>query len=264
MDSTYYDHPRSYVKELPKKFFLKFCDFALCYGSRSKEYLQMLGMRADRLQIRCQAAPAERLLAARAKQNIADGIPEGQKYFLYVGRLSPEKRVEDLIAAFAALLPATRTGTKLVIVGGGPSEAALKNLAKETGLAEDILFLGPMKMEEIVPYYAAAFALVLPSSSEPWGLVVNEGLLFGCPAIVSDVCGCAPDLIVPDQTGLIFSSKDVEDLSAKLARMIELSPRRQKMAEECIALISNFTPKSAATQMLAGILRSQQTGAEAR
>ena len=64
-------------------------------------------------------------------------------------------------------------------------------------------------MEEIGRLFERGAALVLPSHSEPWGLVVNESLSYGCPVVVSDICGCVPDLVLDGVTGYSFPVGDV-------------------------------------------------------
>ncbi|WP_425507198.1 glycosyltransferase family 4 protein [Thermomonas carbonis] len=80
-------------------------------------------------------------------------------------------------------------------------------------------FAGFLNQSEITAAYAAADCLVLPSDhGETWGLVVNEAMACGLPALVSDQVGCAVDLIVAGHTGDVFPCGDVAALSAMLAR----------------------------------------------
>lgn len=253
MDSTAADHPRYWFKELPKKFFLRFCDFALCYGTRSKEYLQQLGMPSRRLFLRCQAAPVKQLLAVSRQVAVPPRDVREAPYFLYVGRLSPEKGLEDLLAAYAGFCRAGHEHD-LLIIGGGPMESQLKQQTTELGLAHKVRFLGPMDMASIVPFYMHAYALVLPSLSEPWGLVVNEAMLFGCPVVVSDNCGCVPDLVKPMSTGLVFRAGDSRDLENALVQMAAMKETRAAYGDRCRVLIEAFTPRAAAAQMLDGAL----------
>ena len=78
--------------------------------------------------------------------------------------------------------------------------------------------------------YAAADCLVLPSDIESWGLVVNEAMATGLPAVVADRVGCAPDLIVPGETGEIAGRGDVDDLGARAASACAIAAARASMA----------------------------------
>jgi len=103
-----------------------------------------------------------------------------------------------------------------------------------------------------VPHFLSSVALVLPSRSEPWGLVVNEALSYGCPVVVSDRCGCVPELVIEGVTGYGFETGDIEALSAALLSVSRLSEDRATTAGKCIDVVSAFTAERAASRMLEG------------
>jgi glycosyltransferase involved in cell wall biosynthesis len=80
-------------------------------------------------------------------------------------------------------------------------------------------FAGFLNQTEVSKAYVAANVLVLPSESETWGLVVNEAMACGLPAIVSDTVGCAPDLIEKGRTGYVFPVGRTEVLAEKLSQL---------------------------------------------
>jgi glycosyltransferase involved in cell wall biosynthesis len=123
--------------------------------------------------------------------------------FLYVGRLSPSKRVHDLIRAFA-IFNARYADSELRVVGTGSEiyRARLMNLAGELGVANCISFLGHLPSGEKHGEMAEARALVLGSVREGWGLVVIEANTHGTPAIAYDVPGLR-DSIQDGKTGLL-------------------------------------------------------------
>src|SRR5204862_3444285 len=89
-----------------------------------------------------------------------------------------------------------------------------------------VRFCGFRNQRELSPYYHAADLVVLPSRhSETWGLVINEGLHHGVPAVVSDAVGCAPDLIESNVTGEIAAADSVESLAAAILRAQPLIDR---------------------------------------
>jgi glycosyltransferase involved in cell wall biosynthesis len=80
-----------------------------------------------------------------------------------------------------------------------------------------VTFAGFLNQSEIVRAYVAADCLVLPSDAgETWGLVVNEAMACGLPAIVSDQVGCGPDLVTEGVTGSIFPMGDLGALAQRL------------------------------------------------
>lgn len=130
--------------------------------------------------------------------------------FLYVGRLASVKNLSFLIRVF------NDTGLPLTIVGGGEEEAMLKAIA-----GPEIHFMGYVENEELSEVYAAHDVLILPSAYEPWGLVVEEALCHGLPAIVSDKVGCGPDLIAVTGCGEIFIHDDTKSLRDAIRKIEE-------------------------------------------
>jgi glycosyltransferase involved in cell wall biosynthesis len=95
-------------------------------------------------------------------------------------------------------------------------------------------------------------AMILPSYREPWGLVVNEALSFGCPVVVSDICGCVPELVNEDVTGYSFRAGDVGALAQAMSKALLLSKDRAAVALRCLDVIAKFTPEHAAAKILRG------------
>ena len=118
---------------------------------------------------------------------------------------------------------------RLVLVGAGPDEGALKKLAQDLGVSAQVLFTGYVTPEEIPQYYAAADLFVLPSYSDVWGLVVNEAMVAGLPVIVTRDVGAAEDLVEHGGNGFIVDAKDSSALAKALASLLENQPLRKTM-----------------------------------
>jgi glycosyltransferase involved in cell wall biosynthesis len=253
-DATKHDRRRALWKEIAKRFFFARCDGFLCYGTRSREYLMSYGVPEAKIHARCQAA------ALPHGYNSAEilsryGVPNsgfsGAPRYLYVGRLSAEKGIDCLLNAFSVVRTKLR-GAQLDLIGAGTLESALLERISELGLQAAVTLRGPMKLSDIAPQFARSVALVLPSYSEPWGLVVNESLSYGCPVVVSSHCGCVPELVIEGVTGYSFEAGNSDALSAALLEAIGLSEDRAATARHCMSVISPYTAKHAATQMLEG------------
>lgn len=132
------------------------------------------------------------------------------KTFLYVGRLSPEKNLPLLLSVFKK-----HSNLQLNIVGFGPQEKELKSSA-----TANIHFWGAIDNQKLAPIYQQADVFILPSKSEPWGLVIEEALNNGTPVIVSDRVGCKDDLVNND-TGLVFQSGNADDLERCVCQMLD-------------------------------------------
>jgi glycosyltransferase involved in cell wall biosynthesis len=161
----------------------------------------------------CTAARA--LRHERAALRKCWGIPEHATCFLFAGKLEAKKRPLDLVRAMASL---AGTEAHLLVVGSGALLRDARELAER--LRVPASFAGFLNQSEMPKAYVAADCLVLPSNEgETWGLVVNEAMACGLPAVVSDRVGCAPDLVLPGETGMIFPFGDVDALARVLKRL---------------------------------------------
>jgi len=256
-DSTLADRPKVAWRELAKRGFFRLCNGFFCYGIRSKEFLMSYGVSESKIAYRCQAAAlphgyGKDKVLAHYRSNWHVRVDEPR--FLYVGRLSIEKGLDDLFAAFCTL-HRRFPGARLDLVGAGPLADDLKRRVANLNMTHAISFLGSKSLEEISGLFQTCTALVLPSHSEPWGLVVNEALSYGCPVVVSSACGCVPDLVREGVTGYAFESGNSDDLVKALDSVRHLSGDREAVARNCLEVVADYTPERAATQILDGCVR---------
>ena len=110
---------------------------------------------------------------------------------------------------------------EVVFAGSGELEPELRQIAADASVRAE--FMGFVNQSELPAVYGAADLLVLPSDGrETWGLVVNEAMACGVPAVVSDAVGCAPDLVEPGATGAIFPLGDVAALATAIETVLSL------------------------------------------
>jgi glycosyltransferase involved in cell wall biosynthesis len=156
-------------------------------------------------------------LAKRGELRARWSIPQDAFCFCYAGKLEPKKRILDLLAALRLAHGNSATPMHLLVVGTGELMTHARAMAAEDNLP--VSFAGFLNQSEIPSAYAAADCLVLPSDyGETWGLVVNEVMACGRPAIISDRVGCGPDLVIENVTGAIFPFGDVAALAERLVR----------------------------------------------
>lgn len=155
------------------------------------------------------------------------GIPEAACCFLFAGKLEPKKRPQDLLAALEHVQRSSAYPVHLLIVGSGPLDAQLRSQVEAAQLP--VTFAGFRNQTGMPAAYAAADCLVLPSEyGETWGLVVNEAMACGLPAIVSDHVGCGPDLVHHRETGFIFKCGDVSELARVMCAFMALSAEQRR------------------------------------
>lgn len=144
-------------------------------------------------------------------------VPEDCVCFLFVGKVQQKKRPLDLLKALD-VLKAEGHKIHLLIVGTGELLDEAKRFAAERRLPAS--FAGFLNQSELPRAYVATDCLVLPSDyGETWGLVVNEAMACGLPALVSDRVGCGPDLIQDGVTGRVFPFGDVKALAKQLGEL---------------------------------------------
>jgi glycosyltransferase involved in cell wall biosynthesis len=139
------------------------------------------------------------------------GVDPGDLVVLSVARLAPEKGLDTLIRAIAAV---DDQHLVLALVGDGPEREKLARLAEELGVRA--VFVGDAAWERIVEVYVAADVFALLSLREPWGVVVNEAAACGLPLILSDRVGAAHDLLRDGENGALVSAGDVEAAATAL------------------------------------------------
>lgn len=251
--------PRSWLKETVKKLLYPWVigqfDACLYVGKRNREYLQHYGARQERLFFapHCVDTVTFSAAAATVDRTVVRagwGLQPQDKAVLFAGKLIEVKRTEDLVRAVARLIH-RRTGLVLVWAGDGPQRQYLEELGKL--LSVPMVFLGFRNQSELPAIYRAADVLALPSVSETWGLVVNEALACGTPCVVSDACGCAPDMVAPGVTGEVFDTGQVDALAAALNKA--LSIRRDTL--EISELSTRYSISDAAAGVLAAVAALQ-------
>lgn len=221
------------AKGLVYPLLLRSFDGFLSVGSRNRAYLTRFGVPASRIFTVPHVVDTERFAAAataeaRACVRARIGAGEGDRIALQVGRLVAFKRPMDLLEAIARAAESAKqrdmpqTGSWIAaFAGAGPLSAEIEQLAHELNVR--VHLFGFVNQSELPQIYAAADVLVLASDgSETWGLVVNEAMAAGVPAIVSDDAGCAPDMIEEGNTGYTYARGDVHALGTELGRVMRL------------------------------------------
>ncbi|MEI9478039.1 MAG: glycosyltransferase family 4 protein [Deltaproteobacteria bacterium] len=256
VELTANETPRSGVKERYKKFLLGQASGSIVPGIRAFQYCQQLGQPGNQIFTAPNAAnraffrgEADRLLPLREdlrREEELRGL-----VILFVGRLvEPLKRVSILIKACGQL---ERSGKKLslLIAGDGPERRFYQELGRSKGLT-DVRFLGTLEHETLCRYYAMADVLVLPSQ-EVWGFVLNEGMEFGLPLIVSEAVGAGPDLVRSGENGFVIPVGDTLALAKALEVLAEDEALRHRMGQASRSIIEKFSPENWANGVMQAI-----------
>jgi len=223
----------------------------LAYGTSAKQFLRSLGVPAERIRRALNSADTALYTKLRRQSQSRReplrrrcGVHPGDFALLYVGKLIRRKRVVELLQA-AAAVDAELRPIHLWIAGTGPLDAPLQSEAKRLGYTGRVRILGHLEPEQLAPYYAAADGLALPSDDEPWGLVVNEALLFGKPVLASDRVGAAADLI-DERTGVVIDDVSMEGIRRGLVDFTG----RSFSEEDCLRRAAKATPEKMAAEFV--------------
>jgi glycosyltransferase involved in cell wall biosynthesis len=179
-------------------------------------------------------------LFAKANRSVSDN---NRRYALFVGRLSPEKGVRTLLAAWKQL-----SHIPLVIVGEGPEGAELKEAARQI---DNVKVVGSVAHAQVIEYLQHARFLVMPAEwYEPGGTILVEALACATPVIASNI-GCIPEIIIDGTVGLLFRAGDSRDLACKAAYLWSDTERAGVLGREArLAYEARFTPEKNYEQLL--------------
>jgi glycosyltransferase involved in cell wall biosynthesis len=225
-----------YIRALHRLYLTPF-DRYLYIGQSNKQFYRQAGVSDEALYPTLYCVENERFNKdwhARKESRTAIrkdlGIDRDAVCFLFCGKFIDKKRPTDVVEAFVRAWQGTDHSMHLLMVGDGELRPAAEELVPAEA---PITFTGFLNQTEIGDAYAAADMLVLPSDyGETWGLVVNEGMVFEVPAIVSDRVGCGPDLIEEEETGRTVPFGDLTVLASTMEEMARHPTRVREMGRK--------------------------------
>jgi glycosyltransferase involved in cell wall biosynthesis len=249
--ATVSDHPRRPWKEFLKRFVYRGWDHYLVTGQRGLEYLRTFGVPDTRATICGNPVAAAPIENARA---MATATRESS--FLFVGRFLALKNLDRFLGAY--LRYRREGGTWSLKVGGTGEPDDVARLKKIAGGDPAIEFLGHLQFDALQRAYLREGALVLPSYSENWGLVVNEAMHAGMPILLSRTCGCFPDLFREGENGFSMAPFDETSICHALAAMEKATAEERSMFGQVSSeLIAEHTPERWA-ERVAEVVRGGQ------
>jgi glycosyltransferase involved in cell wall biosynthesis len=181
---------------------------------------------------------AQRLVGQKRSLRTKDGIDPNLPVILFCGKLVEKKRPLDLLEAYRLLGSSPRAS--LVLAGEGPLRPTMERFAAENRLA-NVHFLGFRNQSEVCACYAMADVLVLPSSLETWGLVLNEAMCFGLPVIASDRVGAAADLVKQGANGFVHPVGQPRALAECISQVLVDDRTRAAMGRRSFELIQGWS-----------------------
>lgn len=250
------DAARSRWREWVKARVVGHCDAALVGGPSHLDYIAALGIPRDRAFMGYDAvdnahfaagADAARADAEATRARL--GMPG--RYFLASARFIPKKNLLRLVRAYAMTLKNRPDVPDLVILGDGPERGAVEAAIAAAGLVERVHLPGFCGYADLPALYGLSDGFVHVSTSEQWGLVINEAAASGVAAIASSACGATPSLVRDGVNGFVVDALDERSIAAALADLVELSrDRRLEMGAASRRIVADWGPERFASGLL--------------
>ncbi len=246
---------RRAVRRLAYPTFFRVPRLFLPAGSRQADYLRRYGVGPGRIRIAQMTVDTEAIRAHRARMSKDSrrmvrehmGLSSGQVTFLFVGRLEPHKGLRELLQAYERLRGQVGPAVALVVVGDGSMAGEVRSEARRI---PGLIATGRLAGEGLRDAYCAADVFVLPSTDEPWGLVVNEAMAAGLPAILTDAVGCVDDLLVSGTTGIIVGVGRVPELEEAMHTLVDERDLREAMGRAAEIHIRPWTLRNEAVRIV--------------
>lgn len=174
---------------------------------------------------------------------IVGTVEHGEDYFIYIGRLTEEKGIVNLLKVFSEI------DSRLIIIGDGSLK---QEVIDATGHNTNITYLGFRSREEIIPLVEKAEALLVPSLwFEGMPMTILEAFSVGTPVIGSDI-GALSEMIIPNQTGLLFNPQSVDNMLITIKQWKKFSIQEKYNIRQTTKefYFSNFTPEENKKRLL--------------
>jgi len=204
--------------------------------------LQEIGVSPERIVVQHNSVksftPSDQQTVSELRRTL--GISEEEHVVLCAGRLSREKAQADFIEAVAFLRDTNpQIRARFVIAGDGPDRQMLTDRARTLGVDDRVIFTG--QISDLVPFYTMATLVVLPSHSEGSPNVLLEAMAAGLPIIATDVGG-VPEIVANEKQALLVEKQNPLALAQAMARMLQDSQLRQRLAEAALQGASAYSP----------------------
>lgn len=285
-ESTAWDEKRLWIKEFIKARLVGLTSAALVGGTPHADYIVKLGIPTDCVFLGYDAIDNDYFTTESQKHRRSEEtLP--RRYFLSSNRFIEKKNLFRLLEGYAAYLRAEQ-GTwgseqngeeklqqpwDLCLLGDGELKPALlahcaalglpviESAPWESSSTSSIVYLpGFRQIDQLPRFYAHAGAFVHASTTEQWGLVVNEAMASGLPVIVSNRVGCATDLVQEEVNGFTFDSYDVVQLADLLAKVSEPNFSIHAFGQESIRMISEWGPGRFAQGLKSACKKAKESG----
>ena len=270
-ESNEFDEVRSVLKEWVKRRLLGLSSAGLAGGSPQADYLVKLGLPRESVFVGYDVVDND-FFGNRVKEikdleirfQKSGDFDYTKRYFFACARFGKKKNMPGLIRAFSKYrkMALMKSGLEildsdfnsqvssfasspcdLVIAGEGEERLGIEEAIRVNHLERFVHLVGAKSFSELPAYYALSVAFIHASTTEQWGLVVNEAMASGAPVLVSNRCGCARDLVRDGENGYTFDPQNEEELSELMVKISHDENERLRMGGKSREIIANWGPQ---------------------
>ncbi len=238
-------YPWAFGLNQMRKRYYRLVDATMIYASHGFEIQEGFGIDRDNIFLTYNSPDTDKIASIRKRLIKQGALHKHPKRILHLGRLVKWKRVDLLIEAVSQLT-ATHKDLELHIIGAGPEEESLKQLARQKAPEGSIKFLGSIYDPEALAREIMTSAIYVLAGMG--GLSINEAMAYGLPVICSKCDGTERDLVTDELTGLYFKEGDAQDLASKIELLMSDPAKCQLMGEHALALIEQKINLETVTQ----------------
>ena len=218
-DSKFDDKQRFLFRELMKAIFYAPYHGVLVSGTRTKSYMHFMRFPIEKIFLGYDTVSIDRVRTLADSPPAPNGVPHSKRHFTVISRLVPKKNIAMAIAAYDKYkLLAGSSARDLHVCGSGELEDHLKSDVAKRGLS-GVEFHGFLPAAGVARILATSLALILPSTEEQWGLVVNEAGAMGVPILCSDNVGARDSLVRTGVNGHVFEPDNIDGLAYLMHRL---------------------------------------------
>jgi 1,2-diacylglycerol 3-alpha-glucosyltransferase len=203
-----------------------------------------------------------RQLAAAADNGLQDNKTTGPSVVSSPRKAAEQPRGEQssVVGGPCPVVSSPAVPWSLVLLGDGPLRETLNSQLSTLNLHDHVLLPGFKQYGELPAYYGLAGAFIHASTTEPWGLVVNEAMASGLPVLVSNRCGCATDLVQEEKNGFTFDPYAVEQLAQLMLKISAFNFPLSEFGLMSREIISAWGPERFAQGLQAAAEKAVEVG----
>ena len=236
-ETNSWDLPRHHLVETFKRGLVSHYSSGLATNQSQKEYLVRLGLNKNAVFGGYNAVENAFFRQKAEYWRRTDSLPPSVsglvpmrangRYLLASNRFIPKKNLIRLLEAYAEFRQGrsnTLEDWPLVLLGDGEMRSEIEQKIEALGLESFVHLPGFLQIDELVQYYGTAGGFIHASTTEQWGLVINEAMAAGLPVAASNRCGATSYLIEDGVTGFSFDPFDVSAIAEAMSRIAALPP----------------------------------------